>query len=315
MRSVLLLGAMLLPPSLHAGALDELLSQSGTASLAEVPVELPAVLAPARRRIFKVLSFNIKGNPEAWISGWGRARFAVIGDELARRRADGDAPDVVVLQESFGPGTSLLRRHAGYPHMAEGPRAQGTLLDGGLWTLSLHPISQSRSVAFTHDTCGSFDCWATKGMHLTRISVSGVPYPVDVHNTHMQSGGRPRDESSRVRQIEQFAAAFLPAGQAHPALFIGDFNTGGHRPGSYGTLLSVTGLANAGGDCLQAPDVCYVAPGTVPEELEARTHDQHLYVRSGPGYRVRPIYAARIYGPVGIYSDHLAYEVHYELSW
>jgi endonuclease/exonuclease/phosphatase family metal-dependent hydrolase len=313
MRRALLLAVLLLPASPRAGSLDELLSQSGTGSLAEFPVPAPAA-APARRRILKVLSFNIKGNPEAWISGWGKRRFAVIGDELARRRAAGDAPDVVVLQESFGPGTSLLRRHAGYPHMAEGPRADGTLLDGGLWTLSLHPIAESRSMAFTHDTCGKFDCWATKGMHLTRIRVEGVPFPVDVHNTHMQSGGRPRDEAGRVRQIEQFAAAFLPAGDDHPALFIGDFNTGGHRPGSYGALLG-TGLANAGGDCLQTPDICHVPPGTVPEELEARTHDQHLYVRSGRGYRVRPLYAARIYGPVGVYSDHLAYEVHYELSW
>lgn len=314
MRSALLLGALLLPPSVQAGALEELLSQSGTGSLADVPVAAPAAAPAGGRRILKLLSFNIKGNPEAWLRGWGKRRFSLIGDELARRRAAGDAPDVVLLQESFGPGTRRVRTHARYPHMAEGPRAEGTMLDGGLWTLSLHPIAESRSLAFTHDTCGSFDCWATKGMHLTRIAVPGVPFPVDVHNIHAQSGARPRDEASRVRQFEQFAAVFLPAGAEHPAFFVGDFNTGGHRA-SYQDLLRITGLSNAGGDCLQSTGDCRVPAGTVPEELEARSHDQHLYVRSGRGYRVRPIYAARIYGPVGVYSDHLAYEVHYELSW
>lgn len=311
MAAALLLLAVLLAPPARAAALEELLEQAGVE--APAPVAPPAGAPVPRTRRFTVLSFNIKANPEAWVSGWDLRRLARIGDELARRRAAGDAPDVVLLQECFGPGTPPLRRHAGYPHRVQGPGAAHSVLDSGLWILSLHPVRERRALSFAPEGCRGADCFASKGALLVRLSVPGVPFPVDVLTTHAQSGPGEAREAQRLRQFQEIEG-LLPSGAEGPAFVAGDFNTDLRRPASYARLASWP-LSNAGAACRADAAGCVVPPGTDPEELQARTHDQQFFAPGGRSYRVRPVSAARSFTPLGSYSDHLAYEVVYEIDW
>lgn len=309
--TALLVLALLPAPPARPAALEQLLEQAGVEAPAPVPAAPGAPVPRARR--FTVLSFNIKANPEAWVSGWSLRRLARIGDELARRRAAGDAPDVVLLQECFGPGTPQLRRNAGYPHRVQGPGAAHSALDSGLWILSLHPVSERRALSFAPEGCRGADCLASKGALLVRLSVPGVPFPVDVLTTHAQSGPGEAREAQRLRQFAQLES-LLPSGAQGPVFAAGDFNTDLRRPVSYARLASWA-LPNAGAACLADAAGCAVAPGTDPAELQARTHDQHFFAPGAAAYRVRPVSAARNFAPLGEYSDHLAYEVTYEVSW
>lgn len=308
----LLLGCALPSPA-RAAALDQLLRSAGAD--APPPVAAPAGRPVHGRRVLKVLTFNIKDNPDALLTGWGLQRFDRIGAELARRRAKGEAPDVVLLQEAFEGGAARVRAGAGYPHEARGPRPDRTLLDGGLWVLSQLPITGSRTLEYPRSACSSYDCLANKGAVAVRLSVPGVPFPVEIITTHAQSGGKPEAERGREEQFRKLAAAFKPGGADHPVIAAGDFNTDPRRPESYGLLASLLGLPNAGEQCLREAKACAVARGTDPAELYSRTHDQQFYSPAGDGFRMRPVYAARTFAPSGTYSDHLGYEVWYELSW
>jgi endonuclease/exonuclease/phosphatase family metal-dependent hydrolase len=314
MRSLLVLTMVLAATAARAqsGALSELLDIAGVE--APPPVPLPAAGPAHGRRLFKVLTFNIKDNPHARLTGWGLSRFNRIGEELARRRAAGDPPDVVLLQEAFNSGDDRIRRRAGYAYAVRGPRPDRTLLDGGLWVLSDHPITARQVIAYTHDTCSSFDCWATKGAVRVRLEVPGLPFPVDVLTTHAQSGRKPRAEKGREAQFGQLRA-LLPLGAHNPAFIAGDFNTDARRPESYAALAAAVSLPNAGADCAAAAGGCVVAPGTDAAELQARTNDQQFYAPGGASFRVRPVYAARTFTPLDAFSDHLGFEVWYEITW
>ena len=83
-------------------------------------------------RVLKVLSYNIKGNPAAFLEGFKGKRYAEIGKSLARLRERGEQPDVVLLQESFTIRARQVRKKAGYPYFARGPREDDTMLSAGL---------------------------------------------------------------------------------------------------------------------------------------------------------------------------------------
>ncbi len=299
----------------HAGALEDLLRSAG----GEVP---PAVVVPdagprfTRTRLLKILSYNIKAHPAAFLDGYEGSRYGVIGRSLARRRERGEQPDVVLLQESFTRRARNLRKHAGYPHVIQGPRERRTLLSGGLFVLSDHPVLESRLVTFGPDACRSWDCFANKGAVMARVQLPDVPFPVEVYTTHMQSGPSARADALRVEQADALLEDLLPAepDPGVPLIFAGDFNM---KPGraSYDHFVARAGLANAGADCLADAAGCRVAAGTEPRALQADTVDQHFYAPGGVVYRLRPVFAERSYPLSEELSDHLAYEVHYELSW
>ncbi|MDX6771177.1 MAG: endonuclease/exonuclease/phosphatase family protein [Elusimicrobiota bacterium] len=341
MPSARLLAFVLLPvlaARAGAGALDELTAAAGPDAVSAAPVVAGAPAARfTQRRVIKVLSYNIKAHPAAFLDGFDGSRYAVIGRSLAARREAGTQPDLVLLQESFTLRARELRRAAGYPHQVRGPREReatrtpsygpragpgggargGTLLSGGLYILSDHPVLASRVMTFAPRDCRSWDCWANKGAVMARIQLPGVPFPLEVYTTHMQSGPTRKADALRERQIDAVLDSLLPAERdpAVPLIFAGDFNTRPDRA-SYGRFVARAGLDNAGEDCLADPGACHVAEGTDPLALFERTVDQHFYAAGGPGfYRLRPIYAERSYPLDEELSDHLAYEVHYELSW
>lgn len=304
----------------HGAALEELLSAAGADAPPGVAAPSAAPLvprSPRRSYILKVLTFNIKSTPAAPFQGFGRERFAVIGRMLAAQRAAGRGPDIVVMQEAFGGGIRRVRDLAGFPHNVDGPNTDGSLLDAGLFAMSEHPIVEREVLTYPRDTCAGPDCFAAKGAMRVRLRVPGLPFPVDVHTTHLQSGPSEGRDRRRRRQMDLFAEAFVTAqtGRSHPAFFAGDFNSRPPRS-SYAHFVSRTGLLNAGEVCRADAAGCRLADGTARKHLLEETHDQQFYVPEGPGvYRVRPVYAARTFGPLGALSDHLAYEVHYEISW
>lgn len=271
------------------------------AALAFLLASSAAAQAPEQGRVFilKVLSYNVKGTPVAAFQGYPHDRYAKIGRILAARLKAGDGPDVVLIQESFVPRTRRLREEAGYPHEARGPRAGGDLYGAGLFVLSRFPLSDKRIVEFGDDACASWDCHSNKGALFTRLHVKGLPFPLDVYTTHLQSGAAAKKEAARARQIDVLSAFVAPSlNEKRPVILAGDVNT---KPGlpSYGRLVSATGLSNAG-----------------PSDIVASSHDQHFYTPSADGgITIRPVLVRRGDPGLDALSDHPPYEVHYEIRW
>lgn len=286
----------------------------GAAAEAERITKEARQLGASRSFVLKILSYNIKGTPVAPFQGFSHDRYKKIGKILARRRASGTQPHLVLIQEAFVSKTKELREHAGYPHLAKGPGTGGAALDGGLYILSDYPIADKEVVAFGADACSGWDCHANKGAMLARLQIPGLPFAIDVYNAHLQAGADAEEERlAQIDILERFLRQNMGVG--NPSIFPGDFNTKPRRP-SYGYLLQKTGLANAGADCRSAPASCAVSAATDPLQLLENTHDQHLYA---PGkqdvYRIRPVFAERNFQDEEALSDHLGYEVHYEIRW
>src|SRR5687768_5800495 len=83
----------------------------------------PLPVLAADESTFTVLTYNIKGLPSFIAGSYDEERYSEIGAILADRQKKGDAPDIVLLQESFVERTRELRERAAYPYIAKGPDA------------------------------------------------------------------------------------------------------------------------------------------------------------------------------------------------
>lgn len=202
-----------------------------------------------------VLTYNVNGLP--WPAAMDRSQaLAKIGDSLARMRAAGTAPQVVVLQEAFTEEARGIAQRAGYAYTAYGPGAAdrqpetrgyvtarsfwkgetfGPALSSGLVLLSDYRLSAVRRTPFPKDACAGYDCLANKGILSAHIAVPGAPAPVEVVATHLNSGnpsGQP-ESVSRVafaRQLDALAAfTEAPESKRTIRIYAGDFNMG-HSP-------------------------------------------------------------------------------------
>ncbi len=68
-----------------------------------------------------VMSYNVAGLPWPVKAGRGEA-LKRIGDELAKMRAAGTEPDVILIQEGFRKEIGDLIDRSGYPYVARGPK-------------------------------------------------------------------------------------------------------------------------------------------------------------------------------------------------
>lgn len=203
----------------------------------------------------RVMTYNIEGLP--WPARVNRQPFLdEIGRQLAQQRAQGIAADIVLIQEAFSGAAGRTISLAGYANRARGPTVSspravpsadapaaltgkrkvvrgeglGPLLSGGLYILSDYPITARASRPFRRAECAGFDCLAEKGVQWAQIRIPGVPSPVDVFNTHLQSRGAAGVSSNRsfqahrlqVNEVSRFISAFRAAD--HPMIFGGDFN-------------------------------------------------------------------------------------------
>lgn len=294
----------------------------------------------------RVLSYNINDMPRLF-GGRRSARLDYIGQDLARRRAEGTAPHVVLLQEAFTRRGERLVELAGYPHVRKGPgrhdRAEparlsrriysshirvprreprGVLTNSGLYVLSEYPIIEHNVEMFGEDACTGFDCLANKAVLHVRIEVPGLDEPLDLLTAHMQANIS--SESSPKRRlavhwqqtgiIRNFLKRVLN-GSRREAILAGDFNLRAPIE-RYDHFVQEIGALNLGLICVQDPDGCVIGRGTTPQELWRYTNDYHFKIE-GPNLSITPLHMVRNYDqrldgrPL---SDHLGFEAVYRIE-
>lgn len=214
-----------------------------------------------------VLTYNVEGLP--WPARANRSpRLREIGRQLSAMRDGGVAPDIVLLQEVFTTDAGRITESSGYASRVRGPgrrthrpptsdeadpaltsrrkllkgESLGRLFSSGLYVLSNFPVMRTAGQPFRRRECAGFDCLANKGLQHVTIQVPGVPQPLDVFNTHLNSGGasRVRPERSLIAhnlQVEEIARFIeQQRGAGFPLILGGDFNMrGDHERFTYFT--------------------------------------------------------------------------------
>jgi endonuclease/exonuclease/phosphatase family metal-dependent hydrolase len=281
----------------------------------DAPPESPPSVR--RTRIIKVLSYNIHGLPSPLV--WDFGQFKEIGRMIAERRAHGEQPDFVFLQESFSEATAALRREAHYPHDAKGPEAQGqTAVDSGLFILSEHPLLMLWKVKFSD--CAVDDCEAAKGVLMARVQPAGMPEPLLVLTTHLQA--QTEEDKTRVAQIDQMTRWFAEQRVfSFASIFAGDFNFKPGKHPSYAHFMKQLPFVDVGKKCMEETAGCTIAVGGLTDlnDISKSANDrQFIHTPPGSRYQIRPDFVTRNFTAKlkgQRLSDHWGYEVHYEFSW
>lgn len=202
-----------------------------------------------------VLTYNVEGLP--WPARSNRkARLREIARQLAAMRDKGTAPDIVLLQEAFTVEAARIGARVGYPNRVRGPSRRasrpatseeadpalvgrrkrvkgegfGRFLSSGLYILSEFSIAEAASQPFRSRECAGFDCLANKGLQHARILVPGVPAPLDLFNTHLNSRGASRVSEARSLKAHRLqideTSRFIEERRdlRNPMIFGGDFN-------------------------------------------------------------------------------------------
>jgi endonuclease/exonuclease/phosphatase family metal-dependent hydrolase len=294
-----------------------------------------------------VLIYNVEGLP--WPARSNRGpELDAIGDELARRRAAGTAPDIVLLQEVFSRRAAKIGSRSGYRNIVPGPAARDRrrtaasgvpadfkaarrlfkgervpkLLGSGLQVLSDFPVEAYQREPFSANACAGYDCLANKGVVLARIRIPGVPTPVDVFTTHMNAQKASGVRLDRAHAAHRFqtdqSAAFLARARdpVNPLIFGGDFNMR-HAPGrlDYFTYRKPYQIVHH--YCTVIVSDCDVRMSWDGDAPWLDTQDLQGF-DNGALIAVRPLRVeAKFDGPStgGKLSDHDGYEVTYRLSW
>jgi endonuclease/exonuclease/phosphatase family metal-dependent hydrolase len=197
-----------------------------------------------------VLTYNIEGL--GWPARKNRGPLLTqIGERLDAMRRAGVAPDIILFQEVFSGAAKRAVTANGYPALAAGPRRTtpssgpplaplpgnrmlseiGVHLTGsGLVIASRFPIVAQAQHAFGPRACAGRDCLANKGIMLARIALPGLPVPIDIYNTHMNSrgaSGAPEARHVAAHERQSLAASrFIDRthDDAAAVIFGGDFN-------------------------------------------------------------------------------------------
>lgn len=211
------------------------------AELCTAPADLPVIGTTRDGREYldlTVLIYNVEGLP--WPARKNRgAKLDAIGDEVARRRAAGMAPEIVLLQEVFTRRAAKIGLRSGYRNIVSGPdggdrrRAPASgvpadfkaarrffkgertrkLLGSGLQVLSDYPVKAYYREPFSANACAGYDCLANKGVMLARVCLPGLRTPVDVFTTHMNAQKASGVDLKRAHAAHRFqtdqSAAFL----------------------------------------------------------------------------------------------------------
>lgn len=297
-------------------------------------LEKTSATAPRDGMEITVLTYNVKGLPWPIALGRGRA-LKEIGRELAELRREGRQPDVVLLQEGFRGEIADLVRESGYRYWAKGPaksdaapgEGQGAVpgagarkfTGSGLHILSDAPIVDVRMVAYA--SCAGLDCMANKGAMLARLAPAGVPMPIEIVNTHMNSRHASRApaeaaleaHNAQTRELIDFIGAASASDE--PMLVGGDFNVK-NAPARYyyGALERPYTVVSE--FCARAGSGCGDGAADAAGEPWLRAQDLQAF-RSG-AVRVQPVSVQRLFdgeGRTRRLSDHDGYLVRYRLSW
>ncbi|GGN53323.1 hypothetical protein GCM10011349_27820 [Novosphingobium indicum] len=289
-----------------------------------------------------VLTYNVAGLP--WpLAKKGPVALRAIGERLARMRAEGCAPRVVVLQEAFSAEAKAIGARAGYAYSVEGPylrtggvppgmdrswmlgETAGTPVDSGLVVLSDLPVLDVQRAAFPEGACAGYDCLAAKGVVLVTLQLASGR-AVMVATTHFNSRGASKAPVERTlaayRRQADFLARFIAAHRAPgmPLVIAGDFNRG-QRPGRM-ALLDAAMARLAGGPLLDSLRICMNDdPGAYDRSLDALTIARRArdlqFAIDGEGAGLQPVGIDIPFGtePDGtMLSDHIGYTVRYRYT-
>lgn len=291
-----------------------------------------------------VLTYNIEGLGFPARSGRGK-QLAEIGAHLAAMRAAGTAPDVVMFQEMFSGAAKSAVMASGYPAIAPGPRRTtsappsdagklpgkaklkrgeiGVHFTGsGLAIASRYPIIHTELRAYGSQACAGLDCLANKGIMLARIVMPGVPTPIDLYNTHMNSRGASRAPAKRNlaahdRQALE-ASQFIDTthDDNFPVIFGGDFNMRRSEP-RWENFSRYQALTLVHRECALPASGCDVRMSWDGDAPWMDTQDLQFYWRGNPAnvrpIRVEAMFDGRPDSPT--LSDHDGFMVTYEISW
>ena len=160
----------------------------------------------------------------------------------------------------------------------------------------------------------SWDCLSNKGVQMARISVPGMPLPLEIYNTHLQAGRE--DTAVRVAQVKTLLEFFRAHHQpGNPVIFAGDFN---FRPGlgqeSYRAFAKGTEFTHAGRFCLD--NGCTKAVDDGWHGVWERAVDHQFYSPTGL-VKIVPVLLERSYRqPVeGLkLSDHPSLDLKYRIT-
>lgn len=307
----------------------------------------PAVSVSADGRTasatLSVLTYNIEGL--GWPARKGRAEpLRAIGATLARLNAAGRAPDVVLVQEMFSPAAKRAITASGYPAIMAGPGRTsppaGTahdplpgkarakrgeiglkLLGSGLVVASRYPIVDNAFVAFGKRACAGLDCLANKGVMLARIALPGVPSPVAIYNTHLNSRGASRAPRERTlaahdRQSAE-VADFIESthDRRAPVVLGGDFNMK-HAERRWQHFSSYAPLDVVHAVCNDPDYGCDVRMSWDGDAPWMDTQDLQLFA-DGTAMTIRPIRVEAMFDGADQpqLSDHDGFLVTYRLRW
>lgn len=292
-----------------------------------------------------VLIYNVEGLP--WPARRNRGPLLdQIGEELARMRQEGTAPDVLLVQEAFTARGARIGETAGYANRVRGPSASdmaepglveqghidgrrfrkgersGKLLGSGLYVFSDYPVVEVHRRGFSRHACAGLDCLSAKGTLMVRIVIPGMPSPVDIMTAHMNAQGAARVREARTLAAHRYqtleSAQFLldTRDPANPLILGGDFNMR-RSPGRLEHFdqhkpyhIVRRWCSEPGHDC----DVRMSWDGDAPW---LDTQDLQVF-DDGQLVSVRPLRVEAVFdGPEtgGKLSDHDGYLVTYGLSW
>lgn len=225
------------------------------------PETLSPIRAPTQPPPFtgdlSVLTYNIHGLP--WPLAWNRpVQLAQIANRLRELRDEGRNPHIVLLQEAFTQEAQSIGRAAGYRYVADGPSTDeagaslppgatspaardrswlkgediGKYVGSGLQILSDYPMTGIHRIAYPASACAGYDCLANKGALMAAVQLPGLPDPVDIVTTHLNSRGASKvsnDRSMRAYRLQiaclsEFIHAWHVPSRA--LIVAGDFNVG-----------------------------------------------------------------------------------------
>ena len=292
----------------------------------------------------KVLTYNIEGLGFPARTGRGK-ELAEIGSRLAAMRQAGTGPDIILFQEMFSGAAKKAVASSGYPAIASGPgrttRAPREPLEplpghanikrgevgvhfagSGLAIASRYPVVLTDMLAYGAKACAGLDCLANKGIMLARIVIPGLPTPIDVYDTHMNSRGaskapEPRNEAAHERQTLE-ASHFIDRthDDTYPVIFGGDFNMRHSNP-RWANFTRYQSLNLVHRVCADKSSGCEVVMSWDGDEPWMDTQDLQFFW-DGTIASIRPVRVEAMFDgspDSPTLSDHDGFMVTYEIKW
>lgn len=192
----------------------------------------------------------------------------------------------------------------------------------GLAIVSCYPIVNNMVRAYGRRSCAGIDCLANKGILMARIAIPGVPFPIDLYKTHMNSRGAscaPARRNLAAHDRQAFEASdFINEthDDAIPLIFGGDFNMRDSQA-RWDNFMSRQPLMLVHKVCAQPESGCDVDMSWDGDDPWMDTQDLQFFW-PGVSANIHPMRVEAMFddGPGGlVLSDHDAFLGTYELRW